>query len=282
MNTNPCVPACSSTPAVVNYPGPSGATGTAGANAFTTTTNSFVIPAVAATVTVPVVSSAFMATGQYLYITDGTSKSIFQVTTISSLTSVILTYINDPINTQTGNTMASNAAVTPAGFNGSAITPVAVANGGTGSTTKAGAQLALGLGQSATVSTVAGLTQAITATPAQIGTIAAICPASSAGKYLIGGYFSVDWAGVTFSASRVITGKIRNVTSGTDYTSVAIDTQILTTTTLPTSHFYIPYSVQTLAAGDSIQILVSISVINSAGTLTTTTASVAIVPLALT
>lgn len=224
-----------------------------------------------------------MAIGQYIMITDGISAGIFQVSLFGgNIHGVVVTYINDPINTQAGNTMGSGAAVVAAGFNGSAVTPVGIAQGGTGGTTKATAQAALGLGQSATVSTVSGLTQAITATPAQIGAIAAVCPAASAGKYIIGGYFSVDWAGVTFSASRVITAKIRNVTQGADYTSVAIDTQILTTATFPTSHYEIPSSVQTLAAGDSIQILVSISVINSAGTLSTTNASVSITPLALT
>lgn len=283
MNTNPCLPACSSVPAVVNIPGPSGQTGTAGINAFTTTTNSFVIPAINSTVDIRVVNNEWMAIGQYLFISDGTSEGIFKVTLFGgNLTAVTVTYINDPLNTQSGNTMGSDASVTASGFNGSAITPVGIAQGGTGGTTKATAQAALGLGQSATVSTVSGLTQAITATPAQIGAIAAVCPASSAGKYIIGGYFSVDWAGVTFSASRVITAKIRNVTQGADYTSVAIDTQILTAATFPTSHYEIPSSVQTLAAGDSIQILVSISVINSAGTLSTTNASVSITPLALT
>ncbi len=154
-----------------------------------------------------------------------------------------------------------------------------VTGGGTGAVTKAAAQTGLGLGRNATISTVAALTQAITAGFAQIGAISAVAPA--AGSYLISGFFSVDWNGVTFAASRVITAKVRNITQGVDYGSVAIDTQILTTTTLPTSHYCIPPTVQTLAVNDTLQILVTIAVVNSAGTLTVTTANLTLLPLAL-
>lgn len=195
-----------------------------------------------------------MAVGQYLYITDGTSKSIFQVSAIGSATSITGLYINDPENTQTGNTMGSNANVTPAGANG----------------------LGLNLNQIATVNTVAGLTQAITASFVQIGAIAAVVPA--AGKYFVSGFFSVDWAGVTFSSSRTITAKCRNTTSSTDYGSISIDTQVLTTATFPTSHYYIPPQRVTLNNGDTVQIWIEISVINSAGTLTTTEATLTLLP----
>lgn len=277
---SPCVPACSSTIIPTNVPGVQGATGTNGVNSFTTTTNSFVIPAVNSTVTVPVVSTAFMAVGQILYVTDGVSKSIFQVSSIPSATSVVLTYYNDPTSTQAGNTMATNAFVTPSGFNGALASPLPVANGGTGSATKVGAQTNLGLGQSSTTSTVTGLTQAITASFVQVAGVSAVAPA--AGKYLIGGLFTISWSGVTFSASRQITGKIRNTTSNVDYGSTIINTEILTTAVFPDSSVYIPFQVATLANGDNIQVLVTINTINSAGTLSTTMASVTLTPLALT
>lgn len=279
---NQCLPACSSTPITVSVPGPTGTTGTTGANAFTVTTSSFVVPAVASTVTVPVVETSFMAVGQYLYVTDGTSKSIFQVSSIGSLTSVTLTYIADPINTQAGNTMGSNAAVTPAGFNGGppVTTPISIANGGTAATTKAGAQTALGLGQSSIVSTAATLTQVITTSFVQIGANSAVAP--SAGKYLVTGFFGVDWAGVTFSASRVISGKARNTVQLVDYGIANIDTQILTTATFPTSHYVIPPMVATLAANDAVQMLITINTANTAGTLTCIVGSICLTPLALT
>lgn len=147
--TVPCSPCCS-TPVVSQVPGPegiqglpgtNGTNGSGGINAFTTTTNVFTLPAAGSNVTVPatvpVVSTAWMALGQFIFISDGTSEGIFQVVTINDSTHVTLKYIVDPINTQTGNVMGSGAMVTPSGFNGASnglANPVTVAQGGTGAT----------------------------------------------------------------------------------------------------------------------------------------------------
>ena len=76
------------------------------------------VPSVGSSVTVAVVTTAFMGIGQYLYISDGTTEGIFQVASVLSSTSASLTYITDPINTQAGNTVANGATVSPSGFNG--------------------------------------------------------------------------------------------------------------------------------------------------------------------
>lgn len=254
--------------------------GTNGQGSFTTTTQAFAIPAVNSNVTIAVVSTAFMAQGQVLYITDGTSPGLYQVVTIVSSTSVTVVYPTDPMNTKSGFTVASSAFVTPGGLNGGLAVPIVITNGGTGANTKAGAQTGLGLGQSSTTSTVTGLTQVITASFVQVGAVSAVAPA--AGKYLVGGMFTISWSGVTFSASRQITGKIRNTTQNVDYGSTVINTEILTTAVFPDSVIYIPFQAVSLASADNIQVLITINTINSAGTLSTTMASVTLTPLALT
>lgn len=102
-------------PGLEGVPGTPGTNGTNGGNAYTTTTSDFVVPALTASVTVAVASTSFMAIGQYLFIPGG---GIFQVATIFNSQSVSLTYINDPQNTNVGNTVANGSAVTPTGKGG--------------------------------------------------------------------------------------------------------------------------------------------------------------------
>jgi hypothetical protein len=290
MSIADCCSPCANTVQVVDIPGADGADGAAGAdgsngvNAFTVTTSDFVVPADTVTpVTVAVASSIWMVIGQQLIIGQGIGAVLanpgpasFQVSAVPSTSSVTLLWRNRVGDVGAGSTISSGAVVSPAG---SVIaTPMAIADGGTSATTKAGAQTALGLGQDMVNSTSTGLAQAITAANLQAGAVDVTIPA--AGSYAIEAGITVEFTGVTFAASRSITFKVRNITQGVDIVSHTVKTGIQTTLTFPDADYQIPpieYSGG--IANDHLQIFVLIDVINSAGTLSLLNAFLTITPL---
>jgi hypothetical protein len=285
-----CQPTCCPTVAPVDIPGSPGADGAAGAdgsngvNAYTVTTAPFVVPADTVTpVTVAVASSIWMVIGQQLIIGQGIGAVLanpgpasFQVSAVPSTSSVTLLWRNRVGDVGAGSTISSGAVVSPAG---SVIaTPMAIADGGTSATTKAGAQTALGLGQDMVNSTSTGLAQAITAANVQAGAVDVTIPA--AGSYAIEAGLTVEFTGVTFAASRSITFKVRNITQGVDIVSHTVKTGIQAAVTFPDADYQIPpveYSGG--IANDHLQIFVLIDVINSAGTLALLNAFLTITPL---
>lgn len=87
-----CLP-CDTVPLVVNVPGPQGTSGsngtngTNGVNVFTTTTASFIVPAIGGTVAVPVVSVSFLPTSAVgLFFVTVVGGGYFQVISIATLT----------------------------------------------------------------------------------------------------------------------------------------------------------------------------------------------------
>ena len=87
-----CLP-CDTVPLVVNVPGPQGSSGsngtngTNGVNVFTTTTASFIVPAIGGTVAVPVVSVSFLPTSAVgLFFVTVVGGGYFQVISIATLT----------------------------------------------------------------------------------------------------------------------------------------------------------------------------------------------------
>lgn len=87
-----CLP-CDTVPLVVNVPGPqgpsgsNGTNGTNGVNVFTTTTASFIVPAIGGTVAVPVVSVSFLPTSAVgLFFVTVVGGGYFQVISIATLT----------------------------------------------------------------------------------------------------------------------------------------------------------------------------------------------------
>lgn len=235
----PCVPECSSTPIPVQVPGAPGADGAAGPNTVT-----------AATTT----TLTGILTG------DGANVG----------------FVADPLPIANGGTGAATQALALAAILGGA--PLPIANGGTAGATKAAGQTALGLGQNALVSTSSGLSQVITNSYAQVGTVSVTI--GSTGIYLLMGRVSIDMVGVTFAASRVISFKIRNVTQGTDLVTANRDTQILTTINYPTLDWALPFLLDTTpVAGDILQLMITINTVNSAGTLSVVAGSMVAVPL---
>ena len=139
---------CCNTIEVSQIPGPTGTTGPGGSNginAFTITTASLTLPASMGNVTALVGSSLFMAVGEPLFLSDGTHQANFKVVSFPGPTSVLLQWLNYPGDSATGTVFAANAILTPTGQLGAFVSPVAIANGGTGATTVAGVLAALGL-----------------------------------------------------------------------------------------------------------------------------------------
>jgi hypothetical protein len=94
--------------------GPTGAGG-AGLNAFTTLSASFVQPASGSTVVANVGTTAWMATGQIVYVAGG---GYYSVSSIADLTHATLNNLGYSGNLASGSTVASAGAVTPAGLIG--------------------------------------------------------------------------------------------------------------------------------------------------------------------
>jgi hypothetical protein len=84
-------------------------------SAYTTTTASFVQPAIGANVTIAVGNSQWMATGQVIYISTGGYYSVVSTPTTISATITNLGYTN---NANAGVTISSPSAVSPGGLSG--------------------------------------------------------------------------------------------------------------------------------------------------------------------
>ncbi len=285
-----CVP-CDSQVAPVNIVGSQGPTGAAGTNgtngvsSFTTTT-ALIGPTPADTTTaytISVVNSTWVVVGQDLIIGQGPGVALANPGPLAVVVTAIpapnsITVKNLRVVDQ-GVTVSSGAVVSVSGF--LPAVPITIAMGGTNAITKAAAQTSLGLGQSAVVSSGAALAQVVTNAFVQVGAIDV--QLTAAGVWELHGFISVDFVGVTFAASRIISAKIRNITQGTDLATGVLHTQALTTLNLPTHFIQIPPVVYAgVVANDHLQILAQIDTVNSAGTLTFDAGSLEAIPLRLT
>jgi hypothetical protein len=291
MDPVDCCSPCTTQVAPVAVVGPQGATGPAGTNgtngvnAFTTLTAQ-VGPTPGDTTTtynLPVASSVQFVVGQDLIAGQGPGAILANPGPLA----VVITAIPAPNSITVKNlrvadqgvTVSSGAVVSVSGF--LPAVPITIAQGGTNSTTKAAAQTALGLGQTSLVSSAAtGTAQVITGAFVQVGAID--IQITAAGLWELRGHIMVDFNGVTFAASRVISAKIRNVTQGVDLATGVINTQAVTTTSFPSHALIIPpVSYAGVVANDHIQILVMINTINSAGTLSVDAGNLEAIPLRL-
>jgi hypothetical protein len=106
--------------ATVSAAGPAGAAGAAGTpgaalSAYDALSTAFTMPAAAANVTITIANTAWMATGQVIYIA---SAGYFQVASITSTTQVAVTNLNYPGNASAGGTIASGSKVSAGGLIG--------------------------------------------------------------------------------------------------------------------------------------------------------------------
>lgn len=268
---------CCSAPTTqtVNVPGIEGEAGNDGANAFTVATASFNVPAAAGSnVTVDVENSEWMVVGQVLVFAG---PATFRVVSKPSTTSVILTWLDYPNDIAGGTLINSGAAVSPSGE--MPAVPIPIASGGTGAASKADAQVALGLGQTPTGVNGAAIAYDITNSVATITGMTIVVPQT--GLYLVLAMLSVDFRGVTFASSRILTAKVRNTTDGADVISTERTTGAPTTTDYPSQDFVIPFSTATLTAGKTLALQCGLNTVESAGSSVVNIASLMIVPLAI-
>lgn len=106
MTLTDCRPCCS-TPETVEVPGPQGNSG------ITTTSASFVIPAIGATVAISVGDTSWMKVGKNLFISDGSKLGNFLVTAIGSSVGLTGEFLGLVSDSAAGSTIASGAVVTP-------------------------------------------------------------------------------------------------------------------------------------------------------------------------
>lgn len=95
--------------------GPTGATGPQGISSFTATTAGFTQPGSGATVSVSVGTTAWMASGQAIYMVGG---GYYTVSSITNSTTVVLNNTGVSGNASPGATVSSPAVVSPAGPQG--------------------------------------------------------------------------------------------------------------------------------------------------------------------
>lgn len=284
-----CCAPCSTQVPPISIPGPSvkgdpGDDGIDGISAYTTTTADFTSQGDLTTAfNISVATSLPFAVGMDVFAGQGPGAIlanpgpwagiITAIPTPNSITVKNLRTVDQSVTVSSGAVFAA-IGLMPA-------TPLLISQGGTSSTTKSAAQLALGLGQSAVVSSGAALAQVATNAFVQVGAID--CQLTSAGVWELRGFISIDFLGVTFAASRTISAKIRNITQGTDLATGVLHTQALTTLNLPTHYLQIPPVVYSgVVANDHLQILAQIDTVNSAGTLTFDAGSLEAIPLRLT
>jgi hypothetical protein len=281
---------CTPCPTVTttNVPGVAGATGADGqdgvngVNAFSFLSSDMVIPPDLVTpVTITVSSTLWMVVGMNVKIGQGAGLVLtnpgpgtFEITAIPSPSTVTLLYLNESGDVGFGSTISAGAVVSAIGVSGVSL-PLGIAQGGTSAITKAAAQTALGLGQDPVVSTNTGLTQIITNSQAQVGTVDVSIPA--AGTWFLHGWITVDCNGVSF-ADRIVTLEIRDVTTVATIATKTYNTQTLVTTDLPSADYYIQVSYAAPGAVH-IQMRWGCNTVNSAGTYQITAAELSAIPL---
>ena len=119
MPTTTCCNTCDETQ-TVNVPG------SAGNNAYTTTTANFTVPAIGSTVTISVGSTAWMAVGQKVFASDGTDFGNFEVQSIGGSTSFVGKFKGYVDDAAPGAVVGSGAAVVPSGSVASSISTTAL------------------------------------------------------------------------------------------------------------------------------------------------------------
>jgi hypothetical protein len=269
------------TPVTTNVPGSPGTNGTAGTNgfnAFSILSNNFIVPAINSSVTITVNQASWVTIGQNVFVQGAGNFSVNSVIG-SPPTQMTITYLNYQGNTFAGNTISAGAQISPSGTQPSITSPLPIASGGTNAITKAAAQLSLGLGQNATFANVSGLAQALSNSATLIAGATVTVPAT--GLYLILGSATVEYVGATFAASQTITLTAVDTTSAATLATRVATTTIITTTSYPTFEYDTPFVTATLTTADVLQLKISVSVAPSAGAVNAVSASLMIVPLAL-
>lgn len=259
--------------------------GAPGVNAYTVTTAGFTIPVFGNNVTIAVGVSSWAGVNQPIFISDpgGIKFASFTVVSIPGATSLEITplgYTGDSVNPAT---LASGSTVSPSGTQPTG--PIAVVDGGTGSTTATTARAALGVGGASLSVYASGTAYQLTNTNALLnfGTTDPTLTITSAGVWLILARARIDYTGATFAAVRTGTLKLRrtnNTAADLGNGQVQYLTDIITTLTYTLGSFNLPPIVYTTTnSNDVIELWGSISVVPTAGSLDASEAEIVAIKL---
>lgn len=279
------------TPEVVLVPGSPAdpcvpcADGDPGINAFTLTTAGFTIPVFGNNVTIAVGVSSWAGVNQPIFISDpaGVKFASFEVVSIPSSTSLEITpygYAGDSVNPATLDT---GSTVSPSGTQPAG--PIAIAGGGTGSTTATTARAALGVGGANLSVYASGTAYQLTNTSALLdfGTTDPTLTITSAGVWLILARARIDYTGATFAAVRTGTLKLRrtnNTAADLANSSGSFLTDIITTLTYTLAVIDLqPIIYTTTNSNDVIELWGDISVVPTAGSIDASEASIVAIKL---
>jgi hypothetical protein len=255
--------------------------GSNGVNAYTTLTASLTLPAAdgVTQVTASVANSSWMVPGQYIDIPGlvAGQVAVMQVVSKPSTLSVILVYPAFVTNAHAGDVITAGTGVSPGGSGVALVTPVSIANGGTGSSTKTTAQTALGLGQDGVAFNGDPLAYTITNALTSIPSVTVTAPRT--GKYAVLARVTVDDQGVTFAANRNLTLKVKNNTTAADLGTTVRNTGTPTTAQFISVDYVLPFNFVTLTVGDVVVVQAGYNTVPSAGTSVISSASLILIPL---
>lgn len=239
-------------PGVEGPPGPTPTNGTNGVNAFTVTTSNFIIPLVGQNVTINVLNSSWVAVGQIVVVAGPASFSVVSTPTPTSMTLNFKGFFGD---LAPGVTINAGSVVAPGGQEGPSQLPTISAYALAGS-------------------------QALTVTPSQA--LSLELTLTTPGHYLISSTARIDLVGATFAAAKVVTVKLHETTnSNADLANAIANVNTGTPTTLTDTLATpsVPTVDYTAAAGDTIQMFVSVSGLPGAGSVEIIEASMIAIPL---
>lgn len=248
MQTIPCAPCCAE-PLSVDVPGIEGPPGTSsnGSNAYTILTADNAVPALVGGTAVFQVANGLWAIAGQMIVVAG--PSTYRVTSagLTSITAVWQQAVGDVAG---GTAILSGAGVSPSGV--TSMTNLSV--------------------------TAAGTAYSLTATAAKVdfGTTDPSLTISAAGTYLLIAQFRLDYNGATFAAARNVVMKLRRTNNTAADVAVSIlDTQVVTTLSLPFEQRQIPMVIYTTAnTNDVIEMWGNVGVVPTAGSLDVTAASI--------
>lgn len=230
--------------------GATGNTGATGQAAYTTTTANFTQPAVAATVSVSVVSTTWMTSGMTLFVGGG---GYYTVSSITNTTTVVLNNTGYTGNTAPGGTISSGSGVSSGGIQG--------IQGNTGAT-----------GQNAYTTTTANFTQPAVAATVSVSFVSTAWMGLNGYIYIEGGGFYVV-SSITNATTAVITNLAKIAANSAPGTVINSGAKV-SASGAPFSNDRITYTSDELGfVGDCITLDSNCSITAGTATLTTTSAT---------
>lgn len=253
--TTSCTPCCVETqtvnvPGIEGDPGTDGTNGTDGVNAYTTTIQDFVVPAIDASVSIFVEDASWMIPGQTIVI-EG--PATFTVDTVVSATQISGTFLGASGDVEAGDTISTGSGVSPSGV------PVSITD-----------QSVYASGTAATLGTSSALLD--------FGTTDPSLTLTGTGKWLLFVTVVLEYAAWNSNAAKAVTLKVRrtnntaaDVTNCTTTVTVPLNAGAITGTAYVVTLPVVEYT--SSGSGDILQVWGTAAAPVSSGTITASACS---------